>query len=101
VHIHDWLVRSKSHSSPFLQSSSSTQVSWDVWQKYPWPQPLPTQGQVAVVGALGEQKPPEPQSASTRQLPPAAQTFGVISELDDRQAQGAPPVQSESLAQVS
>jgi hypothetical protein len=65
------------------------------WQKLSLlqPQGLPTR--------LGEQKPPDPQSASTRQLLPVAQVFGAGSALDDRQAQGALPVQSESVVQSS
>jgi len=50
---------------------------------------------------LGEQKPPDPQSASTRQLLPVAQVLGDRSELDERQAQGVPAVQSGSLEQAS
>jgi hypothetical protein len=50
---------------------------------------------------LGEQKPPGPQSASTRQLLSVAQVFACVSELEDRQAQGALPAQSESLVQSS
>jgi hypothetical protein len=50
---------------------------------------------------LGEQKPPGPQSASTRQLLAVAQVLGPESVLDDRQAQGTLPAQSESLAQSS
>jgi hypothetical protein len=50
---------------------------------------------------LGEQKPPGLQSESTRQLLSVAQVFAVVSELDDRQAHGALPVQSESPAHWS
>jgi hypothetical protein len=50
---------------------------------------------------LGEQKPPGPQSASTRQLLSVAQAFGAVSELDERHAHGTPPVQSESCLQPS
>ena len=50
---------------------------------------------------LGEQKLPAPQSASTRQLLSVAQVLGDGSELDERQAQGVPAAQSESLEQAS
>jgi hypothetical protein len=65
------------------------------WQKISLlhPHGLPTR--------LGEQKPPAPQSSSTRQLLSVAQVFGAVPELDDRQAQGVPAVQSESLEQAS
>jgi hypothetical protein len=50
---------------------------------------------------LGEQKPPGPQSASTRQLLPDSQVFAAVSALDDRHTQGALPVQSESAEHSS
>jgi hypothetical protein len=100
-----------------------------VWQKYPWPQ-LPLHEQAAdfvtpsgpvskqllpesawqklslehwqkLPTRLGEQNPPGPQSASTTQLLSVAHVFAAVSELDDRQAQGALPAQSESLVQSS
>lgn len=123
VHIHAWLVRSKVHV-PLAQSLSARHLSLGVWQKYPWPQlPGQTQGTDFVTPSgpvteqlsppsgwqklspmhwhapprrLGEQKPPGLQSASTRQLLSVAHAFAVVSELDDLQAHGALPVQSES-----
>jgi hypothetical protein len=50
---------------------------------------------------LGEQKPPGPQSASTRQLLAVAQALGPESPLDGRQAHGTLPAQSESLVHSS
>jgi len=50
---------------------------------------------------LGEQNRPGPQSASTRQLLPLAQMFAAVSEFEERQAQGALPVQSESMVHSS
>ena len=57
--------------------------------------------QVILPITLGEQKPLGPQSASTRQLLPAAQK--LVSKLDAelRHSHGWPPGQSESLKHVS
>jgi hypothetical protein len=49
---------------------------------------------------LGEQKPPAPQSASTRQFPPS-QVFAAVSVLDERHIQTLLPGQSESLPHPS
>jgi hypothetical protein len=68
-----------------------------VWQELS----LKHQAKLRLPRRLGEQNPPRPQSASTRQLLPVAQMFAVVSEFDERQAQGALLVQSESTMHSS
>jgi hypothetical protein len=50
---------------------------------------------------LGEQLPPGPQSASTRQFPPVVQLFAVQPVDEARQTQGWLSGHSESIEQVS
>src|SRR5450432_1814931 len=75
------------------QSASLTHVSSAVWQKYG---PVPKQ-----LSSEGEQKPSRPQSESTAQLPPGAQTFALLSVDELRQTHGVRDGQSASLEQSS
>ena len=113
---------SKLHVAPGPQSLSSMQASQGVWQKYPWPQAsphahgsgiepakhdTPESGQSWVLGhmqklsALGEQKPPGPQSESVRQSLGVRHVLVAALESESRQEHGAVPGQSESAAHSS